>query len=337
MDKVLVTGASGYIALHSIAELLKNGYSVKGSLRNMDRENEVREAIKKIVADDNLEFCKLDLMSDEGWDDAALDCNYMLHMASPFIIEEPKNEDELIRPAKEGTMRALKAAKKASIKKIVLTSSIAAIAYGHDKKICDTNDWTDTSQNVGAYIKSKTFAEKAAWDFINSNENQEMIMTTIHPGFVMGPLLSEDTEGASADLITKMILGKFPALPDAYFTVADVRDVAMLHVKALKSNESNGKRIMTTSSDGHHMTRVAEILKDNGFNKVSTKIIPTIIIKFLALFSRDMKGILSNIKRGCYNTDISDTITMFNWEPISLETTIIDMGNSINEILKKKN
>ena len=130
MEKVLVTGASGYIALHCITELLKNGYAVRGSLRSMNREDEVREAVKKEVSDNNLEICELDLLNDEGWDNAASECKYMLHLASPFIVGEPKSEDELIRPAKEGTMRALKAAKKAGIKKIVLTSSIVAIAYG---------------------------------------------------------------------------------------------------------------------------------------------------------------------------------------------------------------
>ena len=128
MEKVLVTGASGYIALHCITELLKNGYAVKGSLRSMNRENEVREAVRKEVSDNNLEICELDLLNDEGWDNAASECEYMLHLASPFIVGEPKSEDELIRPAKEGTMRALKAAKNAGIKKIVLTSSIVAIA-----------------------------------------------------------------------------------------------------------------------------------------------------------------------------------------------------------------
>ena len=143
MDKVLVTGASGYIALHCVVELLKKGYAVKGSLRDMGRESEVRDAVKKVTKDDELEFCKLDLLSDKGWNEAAMDCDYMLHLASPFIIGEPKNEDELIVPAREGTMRAMNAAKKSNIKKVVLTSSIVAISYGHDKKICSGDDWTD--------------------------------------------------------------------------------------------------------------------------------------------------------------------------------------------------
>jgi len=336
MEKVLVTGASGYIALHCITELLKNGYAVKGSLRSMNRENEVREAVRKEVSDNNLEICELDLLNDEGWDNAASECEYMLHLASPFIVGEPKSEDELIRPAKEGTMRALKAAKKAGIKKIVLTSSIVAIAYGHDKKICSGDDWTNTQEDVGAYTKSKTLAEKDAWNFINADENKELIMTTIHPGFVMGPLLSDDTQGASADFMAKMILGKFPALPDVYMHISDVRDTAKLHVQALKSDESDGKRILTTSSKDYHITKIAKIAKDNGFSKISTKIIPTLIFRVLALFNREMKGILKNIKRGSYSTDTSPTVSIFNWEPTPIEKTVSDMALSMSEILKRK-
>ena len=335
MEKVLVTGASGYIALHCITELLKNGYAVKGSLRSMNRENEVREAVKKEIPDNNLEFCKLDLMSDEGWDSCASDCDYMIHLASPFIVGEPKNENELIKPATEGTMRALKAAKKAGIKKVVLTSSIVAIAYGHNQKICSSNDWTNTDKDVGAYNKSKTLAEKAAWEFINLPENKDLKMTTIHPGFVMGPLLSNDTMGASASFMARLILGKIPALPDVYMHISDVRDTAMLHVRALKSEGSDGKRILTTSTNDYHITKIAKIVKDSGFEKVSTKIMPTFLFRVFALFNLQMKGILKNIKRGSYKTDNSSTVSIFNWEPIPVEKTISDMALSMGKILGK--
>ena len=335
MDKVLVTGASGYIALHCVVELLKKGYAVKGSLRDMGRESEVRDAVKKVTKDDELEFCKLDLLSDKGWNEAAMGCDYMLHLASPFIIGEPKNEDELIVPAREGTMRALNAAKKSNIKKVVLTSSIVAVSYGHDKKICSGDDWTDCRKKVGAYTKSKTLAERDAWNFVSLHENQGLRMTTIHPGFVMGPLLSNDTRGASADLMAKMVLGKLPALPNLYMHVSDVRDTAMLHVKALESKECDGKRILTTSAKDYHITKIAKIVKDNGFEKSSTKIIPTILVWVMSFFNSEMKGVLRNIKRGSYTTDNSPTVSIFNWKPIPLEKTIVDMATSISEILKR--
>jgi len=402
MDKVLVTGASGYIALHCISELLKKGYSVKGSLRNLDREEEVRSSIKKEVADANLEFCKLNLLSDDGWQDAMQGCDYLLHMASPFITYEPKNEDDLIRPAKEGTLRALKFAKDAGVKKVVLTSSVAAIAYGHKKPICGPSDWSDINQNIGAYTKSKTIAERAAWDFINSQEQKNMTMTTIHPGLVLGPLLSNDIDGASADIMNKLITGQFPGNPNLNFTIVDVRDVALaawnfinsqeqknmamttihpglvlgpllsndidgasadimnklitgqfpgnpnlnftivdvrdvalLHVKAISSDESNGKRCLTTSKDYLHMSKLSSILREGGYKKAPSKNIPNFIVKFLALFSSEMKGVARNLDRK-YEVDISETISLFNWKPIEIKKTILDMAASVQNILENK-
>ena len=335
MDKVLVTGASGYIALHCISELLKKGYSVRGSLRNLDREEEVRSSIKKEVTDDNLEFCKLNLLSDDGWQDAMQGCDYLLHMASPFITYEPKNEDDLIRPAKEGTLRALKFAKDAGVKKVVLTSSVAAIAYGHKKPICGPSDWSDINQNIGAYTKSKTIAERAAWDFINSQEQKNMTMTTIHPGLVLGPLLSNDIDGASADIMNKLITGQFPGNPNLNFTIVDVRDVALLHVKAISSDESNGKRCLTTSKDYLHMSKLSSILREGGYKKAPSKNIPNFIVKFLALFSSEMKGVARNLDRK-YEVDISETISLFNWKPIEIKKTILDMAASVQNILENK-
>ena len=160
-------------------------------------------------------------------------------------------------------------------------------------------------------------------------------MTTIHTGFVMGPLLSNDTMVASASFMARLILGKIPALPDVYMHISDVRDTAMLHVKALKSEASDGKRILTTSTNDYHITKIAKIVKDSGFEKVSTKVMPTFLLRFFALFSLQMKGILKNIKRGSYQTDNSSTVSIFNWEPTPVEKTISDMALSMGKILGK--
>ena len=183
MEKVLVTGASGFIAEHCVIELLKNGYSVKGSLRSMNREQEVRDAVKTETDDTKLEFCKLDLLEDDGWEDAMWDCDYLMHVASPFVIEDPKDENELIKPAKEGTLRALNAAKKAGIKRVVLTSSVAAVNSHMMSGTSDHTTWTDiNSKYVTPYQKSKTIAEKAAWDFYNNQDNNnKMEMAVINP------------------------------------------------------------------------------------------------------------------------------------------------------------
>ncbi len=332
MGKVLVTGASGFIAIHCINELLNTGYAVKGSLRNMKREDEVRKSLEKGSDDHKLEFCKLDLLDDEGWHEAASDCDYLLHIASPFTIEEPRKESLLIKPALEGTLRALNAAKNSSkLKKVVLTSSMAAIAYGHDKKLCNPEDWTDITKDVGAYVKSKTIAEKAAWEFIHSDNEHSFSMTTILPGMVFGPVLSNDIDGASAELISKMIKGKFPALPDVFFTVVDVRDVAKLHVESLRNKNSDSKRIIATSRKGINIMEISNILRKNGYKKVPQNFIPTKMINSLAPFNKEMKSMAAMVNRGAYSADITETISIFNWEPITLENTLIDMGNSLNK------
>lgn len=302
----------------------------------MKRAEEVRKSLKIDSENHKLEFCKLDLLHDEGWDEAAFDCDYLLHVASPFTIAEPKRESLLINPALEGTIRALNASKKSSkVKKVVLTSSMAAIAYGHDKQLCTPQDWTDTTKNVGAYVKSKTIAEKAAWDFVHNDNDHSFSMTTINPGMVFGPLLSDDIDGASAELLSKMINGKFPALPDAYFTVVDVRDVAKLHVDSLRNNKSDNKRIIATSPQGINIMKISKILRKNGYTKTPQKFIPTKMINSLASFNKEMKSMANMVNRGSYGADISETISIFNWEPISLEKTLIDMGNSLKQISTK--
>ncbi len=331
--KVLVTGASGYVALHCILELLNNGFEVKGSLRDLNREDEVRKSLGIGFNNNNLEFCKLNLLDDEGWVDASSDCDYLFHIASPCFVEEPKNENELITPALEGTLRALNAASKSNLKKVVLTSSMGAIAYGHNKSFCDTSDWTDTSKDVGAYIKSKTIAEKAAWDFIDKLTDNSFPMTTINPGMIFGPLLSNDIEGISASLIVKMITGKFPALPDIYFTVVDVRDVAKLHVQSLTNNKSDYKRIIATSPNGIPFLEISKILRDIGFDKSPKSLVPTQVINSLAMFNRDLKSTSSMIKRGQYGADLSETISIFDWKPTPFKKTLEDMTVSLEKIL----
>ncbi len=330
--KVLVTGASGYIALHCIVGLLNKGYKVKGSLRNLNREREVRKSLGTNLKNENLDFCKLNLLNNEGWEEAASDCDYLFHIASPCCINEPKNEKEIIDPALEGTLRALKAAHKCKLKKVVLTSSIGAIAYGHNKSYCDHTDWTDISKNVGAYIKSKTIAEKAAWDFVNNQTEDSFTMTTINPGMVFGPLLGNDIEGISANLIKKLMTGKFPALPDIYFTVVDVRDVANLHIQSLTNKQSDHKRIIATSQKSIQFLEISLILRELGFNKSPKNLIPNQLINSMAMFNKNMKSTASMIKRGCYEADISETISIFDWKPIPIKKTLEDMTKSLIKI-----
>ena len=336
MEKVLVTGASGFIAEHCIIELLKNGYSVKGSLRSMNREQEVRDAVKTETDDTKLEFCKLDLLEDDGWEDAMWDCDYLMHVASPFVIEDPKDENELIKPAKEGTLRALNAAKKAGIKRVVLTSSVAAVNSHMMSGTSDHTTWTDiNSKYVTPYQKSKTIAEKAAWDFYNNQDNSNKIeLAVINPGGVMGPQLGNDLGGASTQIVSQLISGKFPMIPALSFPFIDVRDVAILHLKAMTTPDADGKRFIAAHSKPTWMYQVAEVLSAAGYEKIKLKKAPSFMLKLIGLFDNKTKSLVPMLDK-YVPCDNSQTVKVLNWEPMPWEQAFIEHAKSIEAIKDK--
>lgn len=334
----MVTGVSGYVGQHCVAELLKNGYSVKGSVRSLSKTDEVTNGIKKVIdPKENLEYCELNLLKDEGWDKAMEGCDYVLHVASPFINVEPKDENIYIRPAVDGTMRALKAAKKAGVKRVVITSSMVSMLENADKSInIDSNSWTNVNaKNVSAYAKSKTLAEQRAWDFINNQKDPHpMELTVVNPGPVFGPTLSGNLEGASMGMVKQIITGKMPMVPQAAINMSDVRDVAKIHVLALENKSASGKRFIVTTEKPYKFQEMAEILKTNGYPKVSTKLAPNFLLNFLGNFNREAKSMRAFIGK-TYSGDISSTMEAFNWKPISFEKTVLDTAKSVEEAMKK--
>tara|TARA_B110000037_G_scaffold196172_1_gene233163 strand:- start:1593 stop:2597 length:1005 start_codon:yes stop_codon:yes gene_type:complete len=331
--KVLLTGISGFVGQHCAVELLKNGYTVRGSVRNLSKEQEVR---KGIDAKNNLEFCELDLLSDQGWDKAMEGCDYVLHVASPFVIAEPKDENEMIKPAVEGTLRALKAAKKAGVKKVVLTSSTVAMAGDKKKNHLTQKSWTNAkTDKVSVYMKSKTLAERAAWDFYNNQDTgDKMELTVVNPGPIYGPTLTGNLTGASMSMIRDIITGKMPMLPNAHYVMSDVRDIAKIHVAAMENMKSNGERFIVTSEKTYSFVGVASILKENGFKKASPRKAPSFMVKFMSLFNREMKGMLPFVDVAV-SADISQTKQIFNWKPIPFEKTILETAKSVEEAMKK--
>ena len=336
MKKVLVTGISGFVGQHCAAELLKNGYSVRGSVRNLAKTDEVINGIKKeIDPKGNLEFCELDLMKDAGWDMAMEGCDYVLHIASPFVVKVPKYENELIKPAVEGTLRALKAAKKAGVKRVVLTSSTVAMQGGkHGIVKIDQDSWTDVNEKtVTAYFKSKTLAEKSAWEFIkNQTGDTKLELVVVNPGPIYGPTLTGNLATEAMDFFKKLITGKVQMLPRAFSVMSDVRDVATIHVAALENEKANGKRFIVTSENPHAIQEIAQILQSNGYEKVSTKLAPTFLLKFMAKFNDEAKGMLPFIGN-TIQADIKDTMRTFNWKPILFEKTVLDAAKSVKAVL----
>ncbi len=338
MKKVLVTGISGYIGQHCAAELLKKGYSVRGSVRNLSKKDEVINGLKNEVdPKENLEFCELNLLKDEGWGEAMEGCDFVLHVASPFIIKVPKDENELIKPAVDGTLRALKAAKKAGIKRVVLTSSMVAMMGDSNDSININEDtWTNVdAKNTTAYSKSKTMAEKSAWDFIKNQKGDiPLELVVINPGPVYGPTLSGNLSGESMTTFAKMITGKMPMLPQAAINMSDVRDIAEIHVQAMENKKASGNRYIVATEKPISFKDIASILKNNGFKKASTNTAPNFLIRFMANFNDEMKGMLPFVGY-TYSGDINDTKKTFNWMPIPIEKTVLDTAESVKKALNK--
>ena len=261
---VLVTGGTGFLGVNIILELLKKGFTVRTTLRTLSRKNEILDALTAggISTFDQLSFYEADLLSDNGWDEAAQGCDYVLHVASPFVAEQPKDENELIIPAKEGTLRALKAAKKAGVKRVVLTSSFAAIGYSIDPRnhVFTELDWTDENAPVQAYIKSKTIAEKAAWQFME-DEAPAMELTVINPVGIFGPILGGISSASLGTVVKGIVEGNIKENAPFTFGAVDVRDAADIHIKAMLHPEAAGQRFLATSEGAMSFYDVAELIK----------------------------------------------------------------------------
>ena len=336
MKKVLLTGISGYIGLHCAVELLKNGYSVKGSIRSLSKAEDVTKLIKNYTDPaGNLEFCELDLLKDDGWDEAAADCDYVMHVASPFFSKIPKNENELIKPAVEGTLRALKAAHNANIKRVVLTSSMVAMLGDviGDENI-NQNSWTQVNaKNATAYLKSKTLAEKSAWDFV---KDKKMELVTIHPGPVYGPTIANNLSGESMTLFKRILTRELKQMIHASINMSDVRDVAKVHMLALENEEAKDQRFIVATEKAHSYQEITKLLKSNGYEQVSTNVAPNFMVKLLGNFNSEMKGMLPYVGKK-YEGDVSKTINTFNWKPIPFEEMVLDTAKSVMNILNTKN
>jgi len=329
MKKVLVTGTTGFIGLHCVNQLLKQGYAVNGTLRSFNRKNEVIDALAlQNTPTEHLSLFETDLLDDKGWDEAIHGCEYVLHVASPFVLT-PQSEDFFIKPAVEGSLRVLNLANKHKIKKVVLTSSFAAMGDTlEEKDSFDETDWSDPNKkNIRAYGKSKTLAEKAAWDYMSSH-TPSFSLTVINPVAVIGPSLSKDI-GTSNSIVKQMINGQIPVTPKVHFGYVDVRDVAAAHITAMLNNQTDGERIIV-SEKTLWMDEVATILRDAGFDKAPSKVMPKWAMQIMSIFKKDLKFIipLINKKRHIHSTKAKD---LLNWEPISAEQSIIDTAKQLQE------
>ncbi len=333
--KVLLTGISGYIGLHCAKVLLEKGYNVVGSVRSSDKENDVKKTLNSASVDiKNLSFAHLDLNSDNGWDVVSSNCDYVMHIASPFTVENPKIEADMLGPAIDGTLRVLKAAKKNMVKRVVLTSSTVAIMGGKKNGTISPEDWTDlNSKNISTYFKSKTLAEKAAWDFVdNQSLDHPLELVSINPGGVFGPPIGKNISGASMSMIEKILGGKTPMVPNTSFPMVDVRDIAFLHVAALTEPKAANQRFIATEKVGRSFQWICQFLIDNGYKGPSTRLAPDIILKLLSIFDREAKGMLAMLGMNL-KADNSKTMKVFDWKPIPFKKTLLDTAVAVKKIM----
>ena len=333
-ESVLVTGGSGFIGAHCILQLLDTGYRVRTTVRSLQREGDVRSMLKTGGGEpgDRLSFFAADLNSDKGWPEAVAGCDFVLHVASPLPPSVPKNEDELIVPAREGTLRVLRAARDARVRRVVLTSSFAAIGYGHKEQEApfDESDWTNPDgDDLTAYTKSKTLAERAAWEFM-AREGGPLELSVVNPVGVFGPVLGPDY--SSSILIVQRIMdGALPGCPKLYFGVVDVRDVAGLHLLAMTHPAAKGERFLAVAGEFMTMLGISQLLRarlGESARKAPTRELPNWLLRLAALRDPAIKLILPELGKKKNGTS-EKARRLLGWTPRTREEAIVATAESL--------
>lgn len=294
-QRVLVTGGSGFIAGHCILQLLERGYLVRTTLRSLAKQAAVRSVLEDagMVHGDNLSFVAADLTRDDAWADAVADVDFVLHVASPVQPGHIANEDDLIVPAREGALRVLRAARKAGVKRVVLTSAFHSVSWGHPHSdhTFSENDWTVLDgPGVDAYAKSKTLAERAAWDYM-ATHGGTMELVTMLPVAVMGPVMGRDISGAN-HVIQRLLDGAMPAVPNLFIPIVDVRDVANAHLLAMTHPGAAGERFLLSNGSALPMKEIGAIIKSklgDAAKRVPTRSIPNLVLRIVALFNAEIR------------------------------------------------
>jgi nucleoside-diphosphate-sugar epimerase len=328
---ILVTGGSGFLGAHIIAQLLANGHTVRTTIRSSGRHAEVRTMIANagVNPDDRLTFALADLASDDGWDMALAGVEHVLHVASPFPATAPTSEDELIAPARDGTLRVLRAARRAGARRVVLTSSFAAIGYGHrGPGPFDETVWTDVAAPISPYIKSKVLAERAAWDFVET-DGSGMDLVVINPSGIFGPALGKDYS-SSLGIVKALLDRRLPFLPDISFGAVDVRDVAVLHIRAMTDERAAGERLIAAGRYTS-IAEIAAILRAHlgaDATRVPTQKIPTWLLKILAVSVKPLRDLArdAGVRR---EPQLGKATRLLGWTPRPLIETVVDTARSL--------
>jgi nucleoside-diphosphate-sugar epimerase len=334
MSTVLVTGGSGFVGAHVVLKLLEAGHNVRATVRKLNRAGDVRAMLNVggVEPGDRLGFVAADLEQDAGWAEAMAGCDYVMHVASPFPQSMPKDEDELIRPARDGTLRVLRAARDAGVKRVVMTSSFAAISYGNvpENGVFTEKNWANLdAPDAQPYMKSKTLAEGAAWDFVD-REGNGLELAVINPTGIFGPVLGPDLSSSIA-LIRMMLNGAVPLAPRIYFGVVDVRDVADLHLLAMTHPAAKGERFIAVAGQAMSIFEIAQLLRarmGNAASRVPRLQAPDWLVRIFGLFSEGAKAAVPQLGliREASNQKARD---LLGWTPRSNEEAVLATAESL--------
>ncbi len=301
-DLVLVTGATGYVAQHCVDQLLRRGYRVRGTVRPAVPADAVRVPFQAIAdADRRIEVVAADLTRDDGWDEALKGCRYVLHVAAPFPMVPPRVRDGLLAPARDGTLRVLRAASRAGVERTVVTSSTVAVLHGHpgaSDRVFDQSDWTDTdSPTITSYAYAKTLAERSAWDFAAADRSG-MTLATVNPGLILGPIIDSHLP-TSVEILRYLLTGKYPAVPRVGFPVVDVRDVAVAHIAAMETAAAAGQRYIAAAGS-LWIADIARLLRQafpERARRIPRRELPDLIVRVVALFDPSLRAVLPDLGR----------------------------------------
>ncbi|ALN58116.1 NAD-dependent epimerase/dehydratase [Lysobacter enzymogenes] len=333
---ILITGGSGFLGSRCIAQALAAGHRVRASVRDPAREPQLRAALARagVDAGDRLSLHAADLRRDDGWSAAAAGCDYALHVASPFPAEIPRDENELIAPAREGTLRVLRAARDAGLRRVVLTSSFAAVGYGHPPRPApfDESVWSDTAAPLAPYVKSKTLAERAAWEFV-AGEGGGLELAVVNPVGIFGPVLSDDY-ATSILLVKRLLDGALPGTPKLHFGVVDVRDVAELHLRVMTDPAARGERFLATAGDFLSVSEMAALLRRNlgaAARKAPTRELPNWLVRLAALADPAVRQIVPDLGNR-KNASNAKAKRVLGWNPRSAEEALVATARSLIEL-----
>jgi len=332
--RVLVTGGSGFIAGHCILQLLAQGYAVRTTVRSLAKEASARKTLEDagMIHGEHLSFAAADLLEDTGWADAVAGMDFILHVASPVMPGHVDNENDVIVPAREGTLRVLRAARDAGIRRVVLTSAFHAVSWGHPHgdHVFTEKDWTvPDGPGVDAYGKSKTLAERAAWDFVSSHGGAPEL-TTMLPVAVMGPVMGREVTGAN-HVVQRLLTGTLRAFPDLYIPIVDVRDVAAAHILAMTHPDAAGERFLLSNGPAIAMKDIGAIIKaelGEAARRVPTRSMPSVVVRIVARFRKELRPFVRDLGYA-KQTSNEKARRMLGWNPKTPRVAIVDAAKSM--------